>query len=186
MRRAGRSPTAFDALVVSVDYRLAPEHRFPAWARTTAYGRARLGPGSPRRLSSAARKRADCRWLATVREGTSPRWSCSKARDKHGPRSLASPSSCSCIPSTDYEFVELLRMIDNAEGYFLDARARYGGSSWATTLESPRSRASDPRVSPAVARRTSRGSRPAPALHRAVRPAPGPRRGVRRSSRSSG
>lgn len=125
-----------DAVVVSVDYRLAPEHRFPAaledslaalaWAAEHA---AELG-GDPDRLVIAGDS-AGGNLAAVVAQVT---------RDS-GP---ALAFQLLVYPVTDHEFSSP-SMVDNAEGYFL---TRYD-MQWffGHYLDDP-ARADDPRVSP--------------------------------------
>jgi acetyl esterase len=128
---------AVDAVVISVDYGLAPEHRFPAPVEdaVTALGWVHehaddLG-ADPARLAVAGDS-AGGNLAAVVAQ---------IARDSGGP-----PVCFQLLvyPVTDYEF-DSLSMNDNAEGYFLTRDAmRWFYSHY---LNDP-SEADDPRVSP--------------------------------------
>ncbi|MGZ6994557.1 MAG: alpha/beta hydrolase [Acidimicrobiia bacterium] len=128
---------ATDALVVSIDYRLAPEHPFPAplddavaglhWVHEHA---TELG-GDPTRLAVAGDS-AGGNLAAVVAQ---------VARDSDGPWLCF---QLLIYPVTDHEF-DSISMIDNAEGYFLtrDAMRWF----YRHYLSDP-SQGADPRVSP--------------------------------------
>ena len=128
---------AVDAVVVSVDYRLAPEHPFPAplddafaalvWVHAHA---GELG-ADPTRIAVAGDS-AGGNLAAVVAH---------QARDEGGP---AVCFQLLIYPVTDYEF-DSVSMNDNAEGYFLTRAAMQW--FYSHYLNDPADGA-DPRVSP--------------------------------------
>jgi len=128
---------AADAVVVSVDYRLAPEHPFPApiddafaalrWVHAHA---AEIG-GDPTRIAVAGDS-AGGNLAAVVAH---------QARDDGGP---ALCMQLLIYPVTDYEF-DSRSMNDNAEGYFLSRAAMQW--FYSHYLNDP-AEGADPRVSP--------------------------------------
>ena len=138
---------AVDAVVVSVDYRLAPEHPFPAplddafAALVWVHDHARELGADPTRIALAGDS-AGGNLAAVVAH---------QARDEGG------PGVCFQLliyPVTDHEF-DSASMDDNAEGYFLTRAAMQW--FYSHYLNDP-AEGADPRVSP-CARPTSPGSR---------------------------
>ena len=165
---------AVGAVVVSVDYRLAPEAKFPAAADDclAAYEWA---------LAHADEVGADPARVAIGGDSAGGNLAAVVALDARE-RGLPQPKLQLLVyPVTDYEF-DSASMIDNAKGYFLEAEGmRWFWDHYARTPAD----FDDPRFSPMRADRPV-GSRPRRRGHGRVRPAARPGRGVRaRGSRDA-
>ena len=172
---AARSPTRVDAVVVSVDYRLAPEHRVPGAGRRRVR-RAALGRTTTRRELGADPTR-----IAVAGDSAGGNLAAvvaQLARDAGGPRSCF---QLLVYPVTDHEF-DSASMNENAEGYFLtrDAMRWFYGHY----LNDP-AEGDDPRVL-ADPRRGPRRSAARVRAHRGVRPVPRPGHRVRRRAARRG
>jgi acetyl esterase/lipase len=100
-----------DAIIVSVDYRHAPEHRFPA-AALDAFAAIKWIAGNARSLGGIADRLAVCGWSAG---GNIAAVACQMARDAGGPHI---DGQALVNPVTDCD-LNRGSAIDNAEGYML-------------------------------------------------------------------
>ena len=125
-----------DMIIVSVDYRHAPEHRFPA-AAEDGYAAARWAAANAGALGGRPGPIVVAGWSAG---GNVAAVTCQLARDRGGPEIAGQLLIC---PVTDCDFTRA-SYSENADGYFLTRALMY----WFWDLYcSPADRA-DPRVSP--------------------------------------
>jgi cation diffusion facilitator CzcD-associated flavoprotein CzcO/acetyl esterase/lipase len=125
-----------DAIIVSVDYRHAPEHRFPA-AALDAFAAIKWIAANARTLGGRADRLAVCGWSAG---GNIAAVACHMARDAGGPHIHG---QVLVNPVTDCD-LSSGAAIDNAEGYMLTtALMQWFWSHYADPRDRP-----DPKASP--------------------------------------